>query len=92
MDSTDSTDSSVPAVPSGSNKPRVNQRGQARWRRLLHVVPVHPGELLGVEHGGAVTDASQIKAAGHFVGSDQLLAVTRRPAEQREVVHERFGK
>ncbi len=61
-------------------------------------MPVRPGELLFVEHAGAVADAVQRKPARELVDRHELGIVTataaagvaRRPADEREVVHQRL--
>ena len=60
--------------------------------RLLHVVTVHPGQLVDVEHGRAVADRFEIEPARHLVGRQDFLVLPRRPAEQREVVDQRLGQ
>ena len=68
-------------------------------RRDLHVVAVHPRELLGVEHAGAVADVLEREAPRQLVHRHQLRIVghlaaarARRPADEREVVGERLGQ
>ena len=63
----------------------------------LHVVPVHPRELLGIEHAGAVADVLEREAPRQLVHRHQLgivgrlaAAGARRPADQRQVVDQRL--
>ena len=85
-------------------KPRALEEARAlgghpRRRRHLHVVAVHPRELLGVEDAGAVADVLEREAARELVDRHQLgivgrlaAAGARRPADQREVVGQRLGQ
>ena len=54
--------------------------GNPRGRRHLHVVPVHPRELLGIEYSGAVTDVLQREAPRELVHRHQLRIFLRLAA------------
>ena len=70
--------------------PQVRQR-QARepfWRRGLEIVPVHPCQLVDVEHARAVTHVLQTKPRRELLDRNELLTLTRRPSDQREVIRQ----
>ena len=53
-------------------------------------MPIRPRELVFVEHAGAVRDVLEPEAARELVGRQQLFVLAGRPADQREVVDQRF--
>ena len=72
---------------------RQRQLGQPLRLRQLQVVAVHPRELLLVEHAGAVADGLEREPPRQLVDRQQLVvaaAGARRPADQRQVVHQRL--
>ena len=66
------------------------QRAQPRAIRALQVVAVHPGELLDVEHAGAVADAVEREPPRQLVERQQLVATAGRPSHQGQIVHQRL--
>jgi hypothetical protein len=74
------------------------QLGDASRIGQLQIVPVRPRQLLLIEHAGAVPHRIKRKPASHLVDWHQLGGVSRprpmawRPADQRQIVHQRLGQ
>ena len=58
----------------------------------VNMLAVHPLQFLFVEAGGLRVDAFQRKAFHHFLDGHDFAVVTRVPAEESQVVHQRFGQ
>ena len=83
---------SASGVIGNARRREIRQRQLRKARRVgqLEIVAVHPRELLLVEHAGAQADVVERKASRHLLDRQQLLVVSRRPADEREVVDERL--
>ena len=99
-DARNSSASSV-AAPHVAARHEVADRlgGDPARRRHLHVVAVHPRQLLVVEDAGAVADVLDREAARELRHRQQLVVGAgivgrgaRRPADQRQVVDQRLGQ
>src|SRR5262245_55438663 len=71
------------------------------WERQFHqppmvgrlqIVPVHPRQLLRVEHAGAVPNVLEPETPRQLAERKQLFTFSRRPSDQRQVVGERLWK
>ena len=61
-------------------------------RQLAHEPPVHPPQLLLVEHRGRPADPREVEALDQLLGTHQGGVVVGPPPQQREVVADRGGE
>src|SRR5581483_2340702 len=73
-------------------EPRLDASRELVRRHPPQMVLVEPLELLGIENGVAAADAVEREHRRELVAREDLaIAAPRRPPEEREKIHHRFG-
>ena len=78
-----------------SAQPRLGLCVERLGRELLHILGVHPAQLLNVKYGGTFGNAGDVKDLCKLVQCKEFLLgklAARRPAQKRHIIEYRFGQ